>query len=60
METGIMTGWVLVHNGFDLIYKRYNQNQTTASSHTIEIFGTEFELDERVAALGLNIEEGEG
>ena len=55
METGKMTGWVLVYNGTIFVAKQYNDNQTTGSGHTIETFDTEAELDARVAVLGVTI-----
>jgi hypothetical protein len=53
METGLITKWVLVHNDIEVLAKQFNENQTTASSYTIETFDTESELDARVTTLGL-------
>ena len=53
MTTGIITGWVLVHDGVKVLVSQYNEKQETAGNYNIETFETEGELTSRVVELGL-------
>ena len=53
METGLVNKWILVHDGYKVLSKQFNDNLTTASSDSIEMFDTEDDLDTRTFQLGL-------
>ena len=53
METGVMTGWVFVHDGKKTICDQYNENQTTISGHTIETFDREVDMVIVIIARGM-------
>ena len=52
-ETGVISKWVLVHDGDKVIVAQYNEEQTTSTIQTIETFDTEEAMNVRIFALGL-------
>jgi len=53
-STGVITAWVLVHNGTDVLVKQFNESQETTSTYEQETFDTEQEMQDRIVELGLN------
>ena len=55
VETGLVNKWIIVHDGTTCILAQYNDNQTTISNYTIELFDTEDEMIARITELGMTI-----
>ena len=51
--TGIVTAWVLVHDGDKVIVAQWNEEQCTETAYTPEVFDTEEAMNTRIASLGL-------
>jgi hypothetical protein len=45
--------YVIVHDKTNVLSKTHNVNQETVSINTIEVFGTELEMQDRIVELGL-------
>lgn len=61
-STGVLSNkWCMVHDGVKVICKCCLEEQETVSMHTIELFETEQEMQDRIVELGLEdivVEEG--
>ena len=51
--TGVISKYVLVHDGEKVIVKQYNKNQETVTTKNLETFDTEQEMEDRIIELGL-------
>jgi len=51
--SGVVSKWVLVYGNSKVIVAQYNDSQMTCSTHTIETFDTEAEMEARITSLGL-------
>ena len=52
-ETGVISKWVLVHDSDKVIVAQHNEEQTTSTTHTIETFYSELDMESRIEELNL-------
>lgn len=51
--TGVCDCWVLVHNNVNVLLKLKHEGQETQSIHTIEMFQTEEDMNDKILQLDL-------